>query len=64
MMLKKATDLPPAMTLVAVVCGGLLFGVMGTLLASPLLYVGITLVHMLYVEDRLGDMPPPAQVAV
>ena len=55
LLLKRATNTPPAMTLLAVVIGGLLFGVLGMLLASPLLYVAMTLVMKLYVEDRLGD---------
>ena len=43
------------MTLLAVVVGGLLFGVLGMLVASPSLYVAMALVKTLYVEDRLGD---------
>ena len=61
LLLKRATNTPPAMTLLAVVIGGLLFGVLGMLLASPLLYVAMTLVMKLYVEDRLGDRASPVK---
>lgn len=61
---KRATDLPPVLTVVAVVAGGVLFGVLGLLLATPLLYVAMVLVRMIYVEDMLGDSmeanPDPA----
>lgn len=52
---KRATDLPPVLTVMAVVAGGVLFGVLGLLLATPLLYVAMVLVRMIYVEDVLGD---------
>ena len=52
---KRATNLPPVLTVVIVVVGGVLFGALGLLLATPLLYVVMVLVRMLYVEDMLGD---------
>ncbi len=52
---KRATDLPPVLTVIVVVAGGVLFGALGLLLATPLLYVVMVLVRMLYVEDILGD---------
>lgn len=52
---KRATDLPPVLTVIAVVAGGVLFGVLGLLLATPLLYVIMVLVRMIYVESMLGD---------
>lgn len=52
---KRATSLPPVLTILAVVGLGGLFGILGALLATPLLLVTIILVRMLYVEDVLDD---------
>lgn len=52
---KRASSLPPVLTILAVVGFGVLFGFMGVLLATPLLLVLIILVQMIYVEDVLGD---------
>lgn len=56
---KKASALPPVLTILAVVAFGLLFGFMGVFLATPLLLVLIILVRMIYVEDVLGDHSAP-----
>lgn len=45
--------MPPAITLLAIVGFGLLFGVWGVLLATPLAVVTMTIVRMAYVEDFL-----------
>lgn len=52
---QKAVSLPPAMVLIGLTAFGLLFGLLGILLATPLLVVAMILVKMLYVEDALGD---------
>ncbi|MBV0891836.1 AI-2E family transporter [Paracoccus sp. Z118] len=52
---KRASSLPPVLTVLAVVGFGVLFGFMGVLLATPLLLVLIVLVRMIYVEDILED---------
>ena len=52
---KRASALPPVLTILAVVAFGVLFGFMGVFLATPLLLVLIILVRMIYVEDVLGD---------
>ena len=52
---RRATALPPVLTILAVVGAGVLFGLVGVLVATPLLLVLIVLVRMLYVEDALGD---------
>jgi predicted PurR-regulated permease PerM len=49
--------LPPALTLVAVVVIGTLFGFVGLLVATPLLAVMMVLIKMLYIEDVLGGTP-------
>ena len=48
-----AAELPPVIALIAIVVGGLLFGVMGILFATPLAVVLMVLVRKLYVEDTL-----------
>lgn len=55
MVQRRATALPPALTVLAITGMGLLFGLPGVFLATPLLLVGIILVRMLWVEDTLGD---------
>jgi predicted PurR-regulated permease PerM len=52
---QHAVSLPPAVTLIAVLLFGLLFGPLGYLLATPLAAVIMALVKMLYVRDTLGD---------
>jgi len=48
-------ELPPAVTILAQLLLGLLAGVLGLAMATPLTAAAITLVRMLYVEDVLGD---------
>lgn len=51
---KAEVSLPPVMVLFAVLAAGLLFGILGMIVATPLFVVGMVLVKMLYVEDALG----------
>lgn len=52
---RYASDLPPALTVLAILAFGSLFGFAGVVLATPLLLVSIILVKRVYVEDVLGD---------
>lgn len=52
---KKAVSLPPALLLTAQVLMGLLAGILGLLVASPLTVAVIVAVQMLYIEDVLGE---------
>ncbi|PYE84895.1 AI-2E family transporter [Pseudoroseicyclus aestuarii] len=52
---QRTTAIPPALTIVAVALFGVLFGLIGVLLATPLLLVAMILVQKLWVEDTLGD---------
>lgn len=52
---RYAVDLPPALTVLAILAFGSLFGFAGIVLATPLLLVTIILVKRIYVEDVLGD---------
>ena len=51
---RHAVDLPPVLSLAAVLLSGTLFGAMGMALATPLVVVLTVAVARLYVEDLLG----------
>jgi predicted PurR-regulated permease PerM len=55
---KRSVDLPPALTIMAQVAMGTLFGITGLALATPLAAMGMMLVHRLYVEDYLDNERP------
>jgi predicted PurR-regulated permease PerM len=48
-----SVSMPPAISLLAIVAFGLLFGLWGVLLATPLAVVTLRIVRMAYVEDFL-----------
>ncbi len=52
---KKATSLPPVLTVLAMVLFGMLFGFLGLFLATPLLAFILIATKALYVEDVLED---------
>ncbi|CAO3350642.1 AI-2E family transporter [Azospirillum melinis] len=52
---KRVVDLPPVVTIGAIAAGGVLFGIMGMFLATPLAVVVLVLVNLLYIEDKLGQ---------
>jgi predicted PurR-regulated permease PerM len=52
---RRITSLPPVLVISFQLLNGVLFGVLGLALATPLLAMGMVLVKRLYVEDRLGD---------
>lgn len=59
---RRKVSMPPSLTILAVVSFGLVFGVPGIVLATPLAVVTMVLVGMLYVEDVLGkDIAIPGQ---
>jgi predicted PurR-regulated permease PerM len=49
--------MPPAISLLAIVGFGLLFGLWGVLLATPLAVVTLRIVRMAYIEDFLEEGP-------
>lgn len=55
---KRSVDLPPALTIMAQVAMGTLFGITGLALATPLAAMGMTLVNRLYVDDYLEQERP------
>jgi predicted PurR-regulated permease PerM len=60
----RMVDLPPAVTIFGIIAAGILFGVAGVLLATPLTIVVLVLVRRLYLEEdkhevlASGDAPP------
>ncbi|MEX1063244.1 MAG: AI-2E family transporter [Balneolaceae bacterium] len=54
--------LPPAVVILSIVAFGVIFGVPGVILATPLAVITMVLVGMLYVQDVLGkDIQIPGQ---
>jgi predicted PurR-regulated permease PerM len=53
-------EMPPAVMLLAMVGFGLLFGIWGVLLATPLAVAAMTVIRMAYVEDVLEKGNPRA----
>ena len=67
----RMVDLPPALTIFGILAAGILFGLPGVLLATPLTIVVLVLVRRLYLgEDKhevlaSGDdapVPPPPPI--
>jgi predicted PurR-regulated permease PerM len=52
---EKTVSLPPALTVAAQLLMGVLMGLLGVLLATPLLAVALVMMRMLYVQDVLKD---------
>lgn len=55
LLLEKRLDIPPILTVVAVAALGMVFGVIGMLIAEPLLAAVLVTTKMLYVNDVVGD---------
>lgn len=55
LVLEKRLDIPPVLTVVAVAALGMVFGILGMLVAEPLLAVVLVTTKMLYVNDVVGD---------
>ena len=58
LLLEKRLDVPPVLTVVAVAALGMVFGVLGMLIAEPLLAAVLVTTKMLYVNDVVGDEVP------
>lgn len=55
---QRAVDLPPALLLFALVAGGLIFGIVGIILAAPFTVVVYVMVKRLYVQEALNTPTP------
>jgi predicted PurR-regulated permease PerM len=58
MVQQRAVDLPPALLLFALVAGGLIFGIVGVILAAPFTVVVFVMVKRLYVQEALNTPTP------
>lgn len=56
----RVASVPPAAVLAAQTVMGLLFGVVGVLVATPVALTVVVLVQTIYLEDRLGEDVEPA----
>lgn len=59
LVMREMVSLAPALTLSATIIAGMMFGVVGVLLATPLALLAVIFVRMVYVNDVLGDNVPP-----
>ncbi|HEX7155489.1 MAG TPA: AI-2E family transporter [Thermoanaerobaculia bacterium] len=55
LILERRLDIPPVLTILAVSALGVVFGMLGMLIAEPLLAVVLVVAKMLYVQDVVGD---------
>ncbi len=55
MVQQKMIALPPVLVLFAQLAGGVMLGILGILLATPITAVVMVLVKMIYIEDILGE---------
>jgi predicted PurR-regulated permease PerM len=55
MVMKRAVDLPPALTILAQLVGTLTAGWLGLLLATPVLAAIVTVVQKVYLENVIGE---------
>ena len=55
LLLERRLDIPPVLTVVTVAALGVVFGVIGMLIAEPLLAAALVTTKMLYVNDVVGD---------
>jgi predicted PurR-regulated permease PerM len=55
MVQRYAVDLPRPLTVIAILLGASLFGVLGMFVATPLMAIALVLLKMLYLHDALGQ---------
>lgn len=60
---QRAISLPPALTLSAQTLLGVLLGILGVVLATPLAAITLVVIRKLYVEDALGDKEADKKMA-
>jgi predicted PurR-regulated permease PerM len=55
LLLQRAVQVPPALSLLGIASMGVVLGVLGVLIAEPLVAVALVAVKMLYIEPVMGD---------
>jgi predicted PurR-regulated permease PerM len=63
LLLQKAVEVPPALSLMGIAAMGMVLGVLGVVIAEPLVAVALVAVKMLYVEPVIGDKMTPDETA-
>ncbi len=58
MIQRSEVTLPPILTISAQLLMGVLFGLLGVMMAAPLVVAVMVIVQLLYIEDYLGDPNP------
>jgi predicted PurR-regulated permease PerM len=61
LVMRKAVEVKPALLLIGQGALAAMFGIAGTVVATPLIVCGQTLVEYLWVERRLGKTAPPGR---
>lgn len=60
MIQRHEVTLPPILTIAAQLMLGVLVGIIGVMMAAPLMVVALVLIQMLYIRESLGDPHPGA----
>lgn len=55
LLLQKAVEVPPALSLIGIASMAMVLGILGVVIAEPLVAVALVAVKMLYVEPVMGD---------
>jgi predicted PurR-regulated permease PerM len=55
LLLQRAVEVPPALSLIGIASLGMVLGVLGVVIAEPIVAVSLVAVKMLYVEPVMGD---------
>ncbi|MEO8033784.1 MAG: AI-2E family transporter [Acidobacteriota bacterium] len=61
MLLQKAVEVPPALSLIGIASLGIVLGILGVFIAEPLVAAMLVIVKMLYVQPMDGDEVPNAK---
>ncbi len=59
---KKMVSLPPVLTIAGLFIFGELFGILGLIVATPLIVASLVIIKLLYVENVLGDKVGPIKM--
>ena len=63
LLLQKAVEVPPALSLIGIASLAMVLGILGVVIAEPLVAVAMVAVKMLYVEPVMGDKMTTDEVA-
>ena len=55
LLLQRAVEVPPALSLIGIASLAMVLGILGVVIAEPLVAIAMVAVKMLYVEPVIGD---------